>query len=152
MTVLFAEDNEYVLEQMTTTLKMFFSNVITASNGCDAYEKYLFRSVDLIITDMSMPTADGTVLIDRVRNRDKHIPIIVMTAHEEFRHIYDSIDNIYVLIKPINLYDMLDSLEAIEEKIEHNKKINDAYEDLHKAQNEAREALAKIWNKGGMDV
>ena len=42
------------------------------------------KSYDLIITDIMMPNVDGFQLVENVRQLNKDIPIIIMTAKEDF--------------------------------------------------------------------
>lgn len=58
--------------------------VIQASDGMEAWDLFLERGPDLIITDMVMPRADGLDLLTRVRNCSD-IPLIMFTAFDSIK-------------------------------------------------------------------
>jgi len=149
--VLFVEDNEIIKEQTAKVLHLLFDKIYTASNGLEGFDIFKDTPIDLVITDMSMPTADGSVLIENIRTINKEVPIIVMTGHSEFTEIYKGIENIYTIIKPVDLNDLLVSIKGIEKRIKRSREINKAYGKLQEAQVEARKVLKEIW-KGRNDV
>ena len=52
-------------------------------NGAEALEAAESGTFDMIITDVMMPEMDGFELARRVRNYDKQIPILFMTALDD---------------------------------------------------------------------
>jgi len=143
--VLFVEDNEIIKEQTAKVLHLLFDKIYTAGNGLEGFDIFKDTFIDLVITDMSMPTADGSVLIEKIRAINKEVPIIVMTGHSEFTEIYKGIENIYTIIKPVDLNDLLVSIKGIEKRIKRSKEINNAYSQLQDAQVEARKVLKDLW-------
>lgn len=84
-------------EQVTRMrLQHLFSNagyrVETATNGREAYEIVRQKSIDLVVTDISMPVMDGlkaTRLLRQMRDRSE-LPIIVMTSSNERQQVLDA--------------------------------------------------------------
>jgi two-component system, NtrC family, sensor kinase len=134
ITVLYAEDELILQEGITETLNLFEINVICAKNGQEGLA--IFESsnekIDLILTDIKMPKLDGLGMIEKIREIDNDIPVIITTAHQESSFLMQSIDlniSAYVL-KPIDIYKLETSLiKAIESKvlkeelIQKNKKL-----------------------------
>ena len=80
--ILVAEDDEVTRQLMCRTLERQGFEVLTAEDGLQAYEFALIQRPDLIITDVSMPGADGTHFVRRVRDTETlaATPIIVTTG------------------------------------------------------------------------
>lgn len=80
--ILVAEDDEITRQLMCRTLERQGFEVLTAEDGIQAYEFALIQRPDLIITDVSMPGADGPHFVRRVRDTEgiAATPIIVTTG------------------------------------------------------------------------
>ena len=80
--ILVAEDDDLARELMCRTLERQGYAVMTAEDGLKAYELALTARPDLIITDVSMPGADGAHFVRRVRDTGElsATPIIVTTG------------------------------------------------------------------------
>jgi len=105
--VLYVEDNVHARMQ---TLKMFgnlFTDITVAVDGQDALEKFSQNTTvyDLIFSDINMPNMNGIKLLEEIRKVDKNIPFIIVSAHNETEHFFNSIrlgvDG--YLLKPIDL-------------------------------------------------
>jgi DNA-binding response OmpR family regulator len=81
--ILVAEDDEVTRQLMCRTLERQGFEVLTAEDGIQAYEFALMQRPDLIITDVSMPGADGAHFVRRVRDTSEiaQTPIIVTTGY-----------------------------------------------------------------------
>jgi two-component system response regulator MprA len=81
--ILVAEDDEDTRQLMCRTLERQGFEVLTAEDGIQAYEFALIQRPDLIITDVSMPGADGAHFVRRVRDTADiaATPIIVTTGY-----------------------------------------------------------------------
>jgi len=55
--------------------------VLTANSGREALEIQKTSAVDLILTDMKMPSMDGIELLEKIKVRDPDMPVIMMTAY-----------------------------------------------------------------------
>jgi two-component system, NtrC family, sensor kinase len=122
ITVLYAEDESVIQEGITETLNLFDINVICAKNGQEGLSIFnsLSKEIDLILTDIKMPKLDGLGMIEKIREIDKEIPVIITTAHQETNFLMQSIEldiSAYVL-KPIDIYKLEESLiKAMESKV-----------------------------------
>lgn len=78
--VLIADDEDDILEVIGEYLKVRGFEVWTASDGIDALEIVRAGQVDLVLTDLKMPTMGGIELLSEIRRLDQPVPTIVMTA------------------------------------------------------------------------
>lgn len=79
--ILVVDDKEVVRDGVGLTLARSGHGVCPASDGASALEQLDKRRVDLVITDLSMPGMDGLELLHAIRERDEHMPVILMTAY-----------------------------------------------------------------------
>lgn len=79
--VLYVEDNHNERVFFERILKRYIPNIVSFSNGFDAFEEYKYsKDYDLIISDIKMPIMDGVEFIRSVRCQDSKIPIIAISA------------------------------------------------------------------------
>lgn len=55
--------------------------VVTASSGEEALEKFDTQRFDLVITDIAMPGIDGLELLSIVKSRSPETKVIIITAY-----------------------------------------------------------------------
>jgi signal transduction histidine kinase/DNA-binding response OmpR family regulator len=81
--VLVADDDRYILDALSRTLRRKGFAVSQARDGSEALAAVEARKPDLILLDLRMPRVDGYQVIQEIKSRDetKDIPIVVMTAH-----------------------------------------------------------------------
>ncbi|WP_051654726.1 EAL domain-containing protein [Persephonella sp. IF05-L8] len=123
--VLYIEDDQRVRETTLLLLKEFFNKILTASNGDEGLKIYHKEKIDLIITDINMPVMSGLEMVSKIREKDKDIPIIVLTAHSETDYLIQSIKlgvDGYIL-KPIDLNQFLEVIKKVLEKITLKKEL-----------------------------
>lgn len=96
-------------------------------NANDAFDEMYGNIFDVIISDIMMPGMDGFEFAKTVRELDKEIPILFMTAREDLeskrKGFRAGVDD--YMIKPIDLDELLLRIEALlrRSKIAANKKI-----------------------------
>ncbi|RMG67378.1 MAG: response regulator, partial [Calditrichaeota bacterium] len=81
-TALLVEDSRIVREYIAAFLRRMNFQVLTTGDGVRALELLAHHPVDLIVTDLNMPSMDGLMFIDRLRAHRsfQNIPILVMTS------------------------------------------------------------------------
>lgn len=79
--VLLADDNADMRMYVRRLLADLF-DVITASDGDDAFKKLLHHKPDLLLTDVMMPKMDGFTLLAKIRSHPelKKTPVIFLSA------------------------------------------------------------------------
>jgi CheY-like chemotaxis protein len=115
LTILFADDALEVQEMYHYFFDGLFKRVISASDGEEAFEHYLAEedSIDLILTDQFMPKMNGIDMIRKVRERNKKIPIILVTATRDQEDLINAINlNVTGFIeKPIKYENIVSAVE-----------------------------------------
>ena len=93
-TVLYVEDDLTLQKNIVETLGHFFKKILIASDGDEAYSLYIENQnrIDLIITDINMPNTDGITFARSIREFDKKLPIIIISAYTDTDYLLDSID------------------------------------------------------------
>lgn len=81
ITLLIVEDNDNLLRFMNNTLAGEF-NILTATNGSNAWQTILQQQPDIVVSDVMMPEMDGFELCRLLKStfETAHIPIILLTA------------------------------------------------------------------------
>jgi len=78
--LLYVEDNKEARESALMLLDDLFDNITIAVDGLDGLEKFKENEIDLIITDVSMPEMDGIEMSRAIKEIDKEMSIIVLSA------------------------------------------------------------------------
>lgn len=89
------------------------------ATGClsavEAYDAMYGNLFDLIISDIMMPDVDGFAFVETVRDQNKDIPILFMTARDDFaakqRGFRMGIDD--YMVKPADLEELLLRIGAL---------------------------------------
>ena len=79
LTVLVVDDDEDILDIIEEYLYKFF-HVIRAHDGEDALSIYKNEVIHVIVTDIQMAKMDGVSLINKIREKDKTLPIIAISG------------------------------------------------------------------------
>jgi len=115
--ILFVEDEEDLSNIISDTLNKLQANFKTATNGKIALEKFNEdKDFDLIVTDINMPVMNGLELIKNVREVNKEIPVIIMSAHTEPEYIKSAeelgVEN--YLLKPFDFIKFINLVSELE--------------------------------------
>lgn len=78
--ILVAEDDKDLNRLVCSYLTASGYETVSCTDGEKALEEFENGEFQLIISDVMMPGADGFALAERVRENDKCVPIIFMTA------------------------------------------------------------------------
>jgi CheY-like chemotaxis protein len=113
--VLLAEDNRINMLVAKKQLEKWGIQVDEAENGEVAYNKFLNSYYDVVLMDMEMPVMDGLTATGKIRETNKEIPIMALTA-ASFENMHD-----FLIEKGLNGF-----IKKPFSPIELNKKIFDA--------------------------
>ncbi|MBU0988062.1 MAG: sigma-54 dependent transcriptional regulator [Proteobacteria bacterium] len=80
-TVLIVDDEKNYLPILSAVLEEEGFETLTANSGNNALDILKDSDVDLVLTDMKMPSMDGIELLDNIKTKDPQLPVIMMTAH-----------------------------------------------------------------------
>lgn len=90
--LLLVEDDAVIRNIYKQILGQLVVTLFIASNGEEGYRSYLNNSPDLIITDIKMPVMNGLDMIKKIREEDKAMRIIIMSAYGESRFFINAIE------------------------------------------------------------
>ncbi|MGM0623988.1 MAG: response regulator, partial [Campylobacterota bacterium] len=116
--VLYVEDDETTREITKKMLSRYFGTLIIAVDGEDGLNKF-DHSIDLVMTDINMPKLTGIQMLQKIREKDKSVDTMVISAHNDTSYFTQTIDlgvDGYVL-KPVNSKSFKKSLLNVLEKI-----------------------------------
>jgi len=80
-TILIVDDEKNYPRILGAVLEEEGFEILTANSGKEALELLAASDVDLVLTDMKMPSMDGIELLERIKTRDRELPVIMMTAY-----------------------------------------------------------------------
>ena len=126
ISILFVEDNEKLREQTATFLEKFFPKFFLASNGEEGLKTFEKERPKIIITDLKMPLMDGFSMIKAIREIDKDVLILILSAFKDIKHLSHAIElEVFrYLGKPISVQELSHGLiQAIERLNEKEKKL-----------------------------
>jgi diguanylate cyclase (GGDEF)-like protein/PAS domain S-box-containing protein len=135
-TILYVEDDESTRDIVTllVTKKIPDATLIVAENGqagLDAFMKYL---PDIVVTDVKMPVMDGIRMAKEIRELNKEVRIIIITAVSDINRILEAIDigiNHYVL-KPIDHSKLVSVIKSCMTCIEQERQVREQLEFFRK--------------------
>lgn len=91
--VLVVEDNNLIREMITDYLEVDGYEVVSANDGIKALGIIKSHKPNLIITDIEMPNMDGITLLKAIREKDKIVPVLILSSKGEDKDIKDGIEN-----------------------------------------------------------
>ncbi|MBN2017334.1 MAG: sigma-54-dependent Fis family transcriptional regulator [Candidatus Cloacimonetes bacterium] len=127
--ILIVDDDNLLQNSLKNILSDKYETLI-ASTGEDALQILSEHSVDLILLDIRLPGIDGIETLKLILERDKDLPVIMMTAYEDIKTVIISmkIGAQDYLVKPLDI----DELELVIEKALDNLKLKKELEELRK--------------------
>lgn len=105
-TVLIVDDERHIVDLLDDLFRDEGYRVRRAYDGLAALAALDREMPDLVIADVMMPRLDGLTLYNRIRERTRHLPVILMSAAVTPR----SIDATFVP-KPFDIDILLDLVE-----------------------------------------
>ncbi|GMQ58581.1 response regulator [Vallitalea sediminicola] len=139
--LLVVDDEEIVINAVKFIVSKNFDNVEvvdSARNGREAIEKASNLNPDIIFMDIRMPGINGIDAIKEIKERNSRIQFVILSAYEQFEFAKEAV-NLGVkeyILKPINRYKLIDTLNVIINELgEKEKKRKKELENIEKLQN-----------------
>ena len=82
-TILIVDDEPNYLIVLSELLRDEGFEVFTAANGMEGLQVVREADLDLVITDMQMPEMDGMQLLRHVKELNKELPVLMITAYAQ---------------------------------------------------------------------
>lgn len=114
--VLYVEDEESVRGETLRFLQKIFTNVDSASNGEEGLVLFNKNEYQLVVSDLKMPKMGGKEMMSKIRDINKKVVLIVMSATDSNVDITSVICDEYVY-KPVIFVEFLKTLESLTEKL-----------------------------------
>jgi two-component system copper resistance phosphate regulon response regulator CusR len=114
-TILIVEDEEKVANFIKKGLQIQGLLCDIAFSGKQAFELFNLNSYDLIILDLGLPDISGLEVCKKVREKDKNIPILILTA---LGSVSDKLSGYEVgtddyLVKPFDFMELQVRIQAL---------------------------------------
>jgi len=115
--VLVVDDEIHIVHVAAIKLRNNGYEVITATNGAEAFELACAEKPDIIVTDFQMPAMTGVELVEKIRQNEetKDIPVILLTARS-FAISEEQQEDLQIsgcLSKPFSPKELLENIEDI---------------------------------------
>jgi len=104
-TILVVDDEKNIREGLAEALGLDGYRVRTAADGAEGLKAVEEGDVDLVITDLRMPSLSGGELLERISGRYPGLPVIVLTGHGTIEDAVEAMRHgaFDFLTKPVNL-------------------------------------------------
>ncbi|MEK7670503.1 MAG: response regulator, partial [Bacteroidota bacterium] len=80
-TILVVDDEQSVRNSLKMILEYERFEVEFAENGETALKKLITVSVDVVLLDVKMAGMDGIEVLQRIREKKAHLPVIMISGH-----------------------------------------------------------------------
>ena len=123
MRILFVEDSIALQRQIERLLSKLFKEVYVASNGEEGLELFKQHNPDVVLTDLTMPKMNGHDMIDRIKEINPDVEIIILSAHSDSDNLIRSL-HIGVsdfIQKPANISKMITVFLKVLSKIKRKE-------------------------------
>lgn len=118
ISIICVDDEQEALDQMDLALNSFCKNTLCVTSAEKALQSIEQDPPDIVLTDVRMTGSSGLELLETVKKKYPGIAVIIVSAHSESEYLLDAIrlkaDG--YLLKPLNLYEMLELLSSIAEQ------------------------------------
>jgi two-component system, OmpR family, response regulator len=82
MRILIAEDDAILADGLTRSLRDAGYAADWVKTGIEADSALLAAEFDLLILDLGLPKMSGLEVLKRLRGRDSHLPVLILTAQD----------------------------------------------------------------------
>lgn len=119
LTILYLEDEDSIRENISQTLDLIFNTTISVSNVDEAIIQYKLQKPDIILSDINMSGKNGIEFVQEIRETNKTIPVILLTAHTNTDYLIqaNSLQLVNYLTKPVVFDELYNALIAACEEI-----------------------------------
>jgi len=122
LNILLLEDNKEFAKNTIEFLELYFNKIFHSISINGALKLYDKNSIDIIISDIKVADGNGLDFITVIRDKNKEIPIVILSAHKDEDFLFKAIPlNICSYeLKPIQYNDFLSLLTSLSSKFNKN--------------------------------
>jgi DNA-binding response OmpR family regulator len=112
--ILVIDDDPHIVELLKNRLMACSYQVATAHDGEEGLEQVRKENPDLIIVDVLMPKMDGYTFVRTLKRSDptKAIPVIVLTAKDKMKELFELEGVKDYMVKPYRPEDLLKKIRS----------------------------------------
>ncbi len=116
--ILVAEDEEITLKHLVYTLKKEGYDVTGTRNGREAMEQIVADHYDVLITDIKMPEMNGIELLEKVKEKNSEIEVLVVTGFGSIGSAVEAMKKgaYEYITKPFDLDELILKVKNIHER------------------------------------
>ncbi len=92
MRILIVEDDTVLTDSLVFSMKRAGYVVGLATNGGEADAILAHEAYDLVILDLGLPRMDGFHVLQRLRERGNHVPVLILTAQDALENRVRGLD------------------------------------------------------------
>ncbi|MBT3206820.1 MAG: response regulator [Bacteroidetes bacterium] len=125
ISLLFVEDEEEPRKNIADILKRRVVSFFVAENAEKALDIYEKNKPDIVLTDIQMPGMDGLQMLEKIKEKNPQVKLIVMTAFTNINYLLKSIDlqvDGYI-VKPVRKAKLLSTIKKQTEIIFSQQKL-----------------------------
>ena len=113
--ILVVDDEEYLTDLLSTSLRFQGFEVVCAWSGFDALSAVASFAPDLILLDVMMPDIDGIEVCRRLRDSGNSVPVIFLTARDTKADLLSgfAIGGDDYITKPFSLEEVVVRIRAV---------------------------------------
>lgn len=145
--ILYVEDEDIIRGIIERRLVNYFGKVYTAQNGEAGLYKFETYRPKVVITDIQMPIMNGIEMIEKIKEKQNDVKVIVTTAYSDSSYMLRSIEigvDKYIL-KPVSVDLLIDSIKQIAANLFHEEMTKELQR--QKLQNEIMESTQNIFER-----
>jgi diguanylate cyclase (GGDEF)-like protein len=120
-TLLYVEDDTDAQEKMKMMLEDSVKELYQAHDGAEGFSIFMEKKPDVILTDINMPILNGLSMVEKIKDVDSTVPVIVMSAFDNreslLRAINIGVD--YFIPKPIDMDILEDRLRIFSQNLQN---------------------------------
>ena len=112
-TIMVVDDEKRLVSLVESYLVQEGYRVVSANNGKEAFDIFSKGGIDLVVTDVRMPVADGVTLLKKVNESNPGMKVIFVTAlsaiqdTEELRNF----GAFEVVVKPFSVKELANAIQ-----------------------------------------
>lgn len=129
--ILIADDESDILEVMAKKIAAAGFEVVTASDGLEAWEKIRTESPDILVLDLTMPKMGGFDVLQNLRQfppHNKWVPVIIVSALGDVKDMQKGMElqADHYLVKPCTVEDILKGIRLMLSLVPHRRNPTDS--------------------------
>lgn len=105
-TILVVDDEEHIRLLYKEEFEEEGYNVLLASSGEDALSQVENNRPDLVTLDIKMPGIDGITLARKIKEIKSDMPVIFVSAYEDYKHDFGTWASDAYFVKSANLKEL----------------------------------------------